>query len=310
MAVSGLFLPFGAMLPVYFGMSGNRIDESVWKILSLMLVIALPLMTMLCIILTHFVKISDRIRRSHLRNLNHRGKAGKTVRAKRMSAISDWTMHLVMLFALIFLLLAEKYISNANSRYSIWVIIIFSPIIYISNNRKDAVLSWKSIILESLLYSHHCVSPVRLQSSVDNLQIWNQFQVLGLLLIIIPGMSGTYLLLRNISKCIHLHPDPKRTMTILSLACCLGVFLPFGVILPSVLSTDWQSNKTFAELLLLTVSVLALICLVDVSSFTIGINSTFNSIQKERRAKAAAKKITSSKITQLLYRYGYSTEFI
>ena len=117
-AVSGLFLPFGAMLPVYFGMSGNRIDESVWKILSLMLVIALPLMTMLCIILTHFVKISDRIRRSHLRNLNHRGKAGKTVRAKRMSAISDWTMHLVMLFALIFLLLAEKYISNVNSSYS------------------------------------------------------------------------------------------------------------------------------------------------------------------------------------------------
>ena len=55
---------------------------------------------------------------------------------------------------------------------------------------------------------------------------------------------------------------------------------------------DWQSNKMFAELLLLTVSVLALICLLDVSSFTIAINSTFNSIQKERRAKAAAKKIT------------------
>ena len=138
-AISGIFLPFGAMLPVYFGMRENGRDESVWEILSLMLVIALPLMTMLCFILTHFIKISDRLRSSHLRNVNQRRKAGKTASAKRMSAISDWTMHVVMLFALIFLLLVERYISNVNSSYSIWVIITFSPIIYISNNRKDTV---------------------------------------------------------------------------------------------------------------------------------------------------------------------------
>ena len=30
-AISGIFLPFGAMLPVYFGMRENGRDESVWK---------------------------------------------------------------------------------------------------------------------------------------------------------------------------------------------------------------------------------------------------------------------------------------
>ena len=76
----------------------------------------------------------------------------------------------------------------------------------------------------------------------------------------------------------------ERATSYTTAACCWTVLLPVGA-LTFVLATDWWSTEFGAATLLVSISVLALMCLGNVSAMTIAVNSTFKSIRRERIAK-------------------------
>jgi len=286
--LSGIFLPFGATLPVYLGLGEDRKSVTVNRV-CLFLIITLPLLTMFINGIIHYEEISVRLklcRKKPVVAVN--GKINNT----SVTNTINWISHLTMLVSLIFLLTVEKYVSNESSSYSIYIIFCTTPLIYVFNTRHDTTrlinkyaLVWQVslaiiIVVGIIVFAIGHVFRIEIASSI------------GLTItIILPGMWLIYAVLHATGRCIHLHPDRQQTMSLFSLFCCVGVFVPFGVVLPSILSTNWKSNETYAISLLFTVSLLALICLFDVSSLTIGINSTFNTIQKERKAKAATAKL-------------------
>ena len=292
LAISGCFLPFGAILPIYLGFRENN-NAPMLNIACILLLITLPLFSILITVYTHYNELYTRVKRIAKKAISEMNSRNDK-QNNNMSNIANWISHILMLCSLIFLLITEKYISNEDSSYAIYIIFCIAPIIYILNNRGDTV----KVMEKHSLPLKICISMIAITGAIifaiGHVSETNSLSSIGLtLIIIIPGMFGIYILLRLISMCIHLHPDSQSTMSVLSAFCCIGVFVPFGVVLPSILSTNWKSNETYATLLLFTVSLLALICLLDVSSFTIGVNSTFNTIQKERKAKAATLKLVA-----------------
>ena len=105
-------------------------------------------------------------------------------------------------------------------------------------------------------------------------------------LTVLPFLSISWLFLWAVRDAVRSLPGKKARLSVsaTTAACCCTVLLPVGI-LAFILMTDWYSNLAGATTLLVTISILAILCLIDVAAGTMAVNATFNSIRKERLAK-------------------------
>ena len=115
-------------------------------------------------------------------------------------------------------------------------------------------------------------------------------------LTILPFLSVSWLFLWSIQDAVRSLPknDAARISTSATTAiCCCTVLFPLGILV-FILATNWWLNLANATVLLVTISVLAILCLIDVSVGTIAINTTFKSIQRERIAKESTVAVVQA----------------
>ncbi len=222
----------------------------------------------------------------------HRLTGKATMANKEIFAIKvmDWFMHWCMLFSLIILLLAGSFVATEKRKSSLTVLFVVAPALYVLKSSENG---WKWISKKWVLVSGWIIIVLGIIIAYT-LHLSGQreaFVAVATALVAFPALFASFGFLRVVKECIRSHPNHRKLQMAGSLLCCIGVLIPFGVALPVTLSTNWDFDIVYGKGLLLVVSLLILICLCDVSTVTIAINSTFHAIQKEKRAKFVTRII-------------------
>jgi hypothetical protein len=112
------------------------------------------------------------------------------------------------------------------------------------------------------------------------------------ILFVLPFLSIVWLFLWSVRSAVRSLPNKEgeKATSATTAACCCTVMLPLAVLL-FVLTTDWWSSALSATTVLVTISILGLLCLGDVAAGTIAVNTTFNRIRTERIAKETTLSI-------------------
>ena len=199
-----------------------------------------------------------------------------------------WISHWMLLFSLLALMYVSKHVSTPARKNAVLTLTVASPLMYLIGNTRSL---WKCFSHKiSIAILCICIAAALVLSIV-----FQKDKSLSASLtsgaFVVSGMMISYGVLRLLNWCMKQHPRQQHVSSLASTLCCLGVFLPFGIFFPSLVSSDWDMTLQWGTIFIISISALIFVCLVDVSSVTIAINSTLNTIEYEKRAKAAIKRL-------------------
>jgi hypothetical protein len=280
---SMIILPVGAFVPIHMVSVNNTFDGLIISGIVISLITAL-----IMIMLTAH-------KRAKFLEEEVKSKAPRFVRPDGFGWLKyfpintmQWISHWVLLISLLILMYVSKHVSTQTRRGAVYVLCISAPIMYIIGNNSTC---WKccahkvslvligAILITALVMTAFLQSDKSLSTSI----------ISGVLTV--SGMMISFGILKVLKWSMAEHPRQEHVSTIASTLCCVGILFPFGVLFPSLASTSWDMSLNWATTFVIGISILIFICLVDVSSVTIAINSTLDTIEYEKRAKAAIKRI-------------------
>ena len=275
----GIVFPFGVLLPIYMAEAEQT--------LALVAIVFLPVSTSV------FLGARKRYNTPHTTERFDFATKKKWSIARVWCPLKsmEWTKHWFALFSLVALVTTEHFVATEARKAPLYMIFFFTPMLYFlkSNASAWAILQTKTLWAVLFLFLMCCVVLAKYFYDVNDAV---SFALCIALLFVVPGIIISAALVHVFKECMRAHPEKDNVIALGSTFCCVGILVPFGVVLPSMLATDWDLNVFYANALLMGMSFLALICLVDVSTLTIAINSTFQTIQKEKSAKAASQRIS------------------
>ena len=199
-----------------------------------------------------------------------------------------WISHWMLLISLLALMYVSKHVSTSVRKHAVYTLAAASPLMYLIGNTRSL---WKCFSHKiSIAILCICIAAALVLSIV-----FQQTKSLSASLtsgaFVVSGMMVSYGALKLLNWCMKQHPRQQHVSSLASTLCCLGIFLPFGIFFPSLVSSDWDMTLQWGTTFIISISALVFVCLVDVSSVTIAINSTLNTIEYEKRAKAAIKRL-------------------
>merc|ERR1711871_1203047 len=196
--------------------------------------------------------------------------------------------HWMLLLSLLALMYVSKHVSTPARKHAVYTLAAASPLMYLIGNTRSL---WKCFSHKiSIAILCICIATA-LALSIVFQQTKSLSTSLTSGVFVVSGMMVSYGALKLLNWCMKQHPRQQHVSSLASTLCCLGVFLPFGIFFPSLVSSDWDMTLQWGTTFIISISALVFVCLVDVSSVTIAINSTLNTIEYEERAKAAIKRL-------------------
>jgi hypothetical protein len=226
----------------------------------------------------------------------------KTKADRRLkTAFLTWLPHVGVVFSFVVLVIFYHRYSLPSRSGVVLFLSIFAPVGYVLGH---ALSNAKTATQISGALSCLCVIPIVfaivVYSTMADDTTLSSISIVAATTIPIAATIWVVLglLERNIGNAVR---DVAFAISGSTASCCCLVMIPFGVVLPSILSLDWQHDKAYAALFAAAISVLAMVILIFVSILTIAVNSTFSGLQKERKAKMAVqhlrKKLKDVKIS-------------
>eukprot|EP00949_MAST-11_sp_MAST-11-sp1_P000633 g633.t1 len=108
-----------------------------------------------------------------------------------------------------------------------------------------------------------------------------------------PSTLLVLIIIRAVRRRVRQFGKKKATniMQIVNAICCCCFLLPFGVTVPTVVGLPWQSDRASATIFSSSIGALVLVVIIFVAISTMSINSTFNSLKREKVAKIGTARL-------------------
>ena len=278
---AAIVIPLGVFFPIHLVSSEPEIDSMVISGCAVSGFIALI-----------FLVIARRKRRKYLKEEAVVEKGGRPDGFEWLhwfpTNTMEWVSHWFMLLSLLFLMYTTKHFTTETRKNAIRVLFIAAPIMYMIGKTPSL---WRCF---SHKISLALIATLSIGGMVAALVLRSQKSLFAAIMagvIVIPGMMISFGILNTLKSCMRDHPRQNHVMSLASALCCIGVLFPFGILFPSLVSTAWDMTMSWGTIFIVSVSALTFVCLIDVSSLTIAVNSTLNTIEYEKRAKAAVDRL-------------------